>query len=125
MVDSLDELIGSGKRFGAIVCDPPWSFKTWNGKPGGRDPSWRPFKNAAPKHYDTMSVADIAALPVEQLALMIACCSCRPPTKDRAIRVRSECAGVYGSPMTSDEIVQGGTHPRDDAIPRACFILPK
>jgi hypothetical protein len=29
------------------------------------------------------------------------------------------------SRMRSDERVQGGTHPRDDAIPRACFILPK
>jgi hypothetical protein len=31
----------------------------------------------------------------------------------------------YGSLMRPDEVVEGGTHPPDDAVPRVCFILPK
>lgn len=46
-------------RFGAILADPPWSFKTWSSKGTGR---------GAVSHYETMSLAEIKALPVGDLA---------------------------------------------------------
>ena len=49
----------NGRRFGTILADPPWQFTNRTGK-------------MAPEHkrlsrYGTMSLADIAALPVAQL----------------------------------------------------------
>jgi N6-adenosine-specific RNA methylase IME4 len=46
-------------HYGAIYADPPWSYENWS-KAGAH-------KNAA-AHYDCLSVADIAALPVGQFA---------------------------------------------------------
>lgn len=46
--------------YGAISADPPWSFKTWNGKRG------TPHRSAE-DHYRTMSLDDMAALPVASL----------------------------------------------------------
>ncbi len=47
-------------HFQAIYADPPWSFKVWNKDTGnGR---------SAESHYSTMSMDDIAALPVADLA---------------------------------------------------------
>lgn len=43
--------------YGVILADPPWKFLTWSDKGDGR---------ACP--YDTMSIDDIAALPVRLLA---------------------------------------------------------
>lgn len=46
--------------YGAIMADPPWSFRVWNKDTGqGR---------SAESHYGTMSMDDIAALPVADLA---------------------------------------------------------
>jgi N6-adenosine-specific RNA methylase IME4 len=53
--------------FGAVLCDPPWRFKTYNEKGRGRSPDWRPFKGSPSKHYDTMSIEDIAALNVQSV----------------------------------------------------------
>lgn len=47
------------QHYGAILCDPPWSFKTWSEK--GEDRS-------AEQHYSTMNVRHIGRLPVESLA---------------------------------------------------------
>lgn len=49
-----------GRKFSTILADPPWQFQNRTGK-------------VAPEHrrlsrYGTMTLADIAALPVEQLA---------------------------------------------------------
>ncbi len=44
-------------KFNLILIDPPWSFKTWSPKGQGR----------APK-YPTMSLEDIIALPVREIA---------------------------------------------------------
>ena len=44
------------KKYNVIYADPPWRYKVWSG--GG----------AADKHYPTMSIEDIAALPVDELA---------------------------------------------------------
>ena len=39
-----------------IYADPPWRYKVWRGS------------GAAEKHYPTMSIEDIKALPVSELA---------------------------------------------------------
>ena len=47
-------------RFGAIVADPPWSFRTY----GKQDVA--PARGVQP--YSVMSLADIKALPVQDVA---------------------------------------------------------
>lgn len=54
-------------RYGAILADPPWRFKTYNEKGREKCPDWRTFKGA-PVHYDTMPTDDICALPVQEWA---------------------------------------------------------
>ncbi len=51
----LAALVRRGRRFGCVYADPPWQYDR---KPRG----------AADPHYPTMTVAEIAALPVRQLA---------------------------------------------------------
>lgn len=58
-VEDLQVLVDSGKKFGVILADPPWTFKVYSGK--GKDRS-------ADRHYNTMSLEDIMDLPVAQLA---------------------------------------------------------
>jgi N6-adenosine-specific RNA methylase IME4 len=56
-------------HFGAILADPPWSFATWShvGLAGDKDqPNRGQRSRAAP--YNTMSQADICAMPVSSLA---------------------------------------------------------
>jgi hypothetical protein len=55
-VDDLYALAASGERFGTIYADPPWQYDN------------RASRGAAANHYQTMSLADIAALPVKELA---------------------------------------------------------
>lgn len=55
-------------HFGAIICDPPWQFKTYNEKGRNRCPDWKRFKGSPAKHYETMRTRDIMAMPVEELA---------------------------------------------------------
>jgi N6-adenosine-specific RNA methylase IME4 len=52
----LQTLIDSGQKFPTIYADPPWPYRKRCGR------------GAAVKHYPTMPLADIAALPVQQLA---------------------------------------------------------
>jgi N6-adenosine-specific RNA methylase IME4 len=47
-------------KFGAILADPPWSFRTYGKK------NVAPARGAQP--YEVMSLADIKALPVEAAA---------------------------------------------------------
>ncbi len=47
-----------GKQFGVIYADPPWSFKVYSGK--GK-------RRSAERHYPTMDLDAIKALPVEQV----------------------------------------------------------
>jgi N6-adenosine-specific RNA methylase IME4 len=51
-VSDLDELIASGARFPVILAGPPWMY-------GG---------GAAERHYETQTIDEIKAMPVEQLA---------------------------------------------------------
>lgn len=54
VVSSLEEI--SGEKFGCIYADPPWKY----GNQGTRA--------ATNQHYDTMSMAELAAMPVGELA---------------------------------------------------------
>lgn len=46
-------------RYGVILSDPPWRFRTYSTAGEGKSPQ---------EHYDCMDTAAIAALPVNQLA---------------------------------------------------------
>lgn len=48
-------------KYGAILCDPPWSFKTWGGKTG------TPHRSAN-DHYATVGHAALTMLPVQEWA---------------------------------------------------------
>jgi N6-adenosine-specific RNA methylase IME4 len=58
-VDDLVALAASGRRFAVIYADPPWHMTTWSERGGLRAPQ---------AHYGTMTVDQIAALPVKPLA---------------------------------------------------------
>lgn len=47
------------KKYNIIYADPPWSYKVYSKKGSGR---------SAESHYPTMSLEDIQALPVKDLA---------------------------------------------------------
>lgn len=47
------------RKYNIIYADPPWSYRAWSSKEKGR---------SAESHYPTMSIEDIKALPVSQLA---------------------------------------------------------
>lgn len=55
----LTKLAASGKKFSVIYADPPWTFEVYSGKGKQR---------SAERHYDTMSLDDIKALPIAKLA---------------------------------------------------------
>jgi N6-adenosine-specific RNA methylase IME4 len=55
----LDALLRTGRKFGAIVADPPWTFETYSNKGKGR---------SAEQHYACMSLDDIKRLPIGRLA---------------------------------------------------------
>ena len=46
-------------KFAIIYADPPWSYRVWNRKGAGR---------TAESHYRTMSIDEICALPVADIA---------------------------------------------------------
>lgn len=45
--------------YSIILADPPWAFANWSAKGAGR---------GASRHYATMSLSDISALPVKDIA---------------------------------------------------------
>lgn len=47
------------KKYGVILCDPPWAYRVWSGKGLGR---------TAESHYPTMGLDALRALPVGELA---------------------------------------------------------
>ena len=47
------------KKYSIIYADPPWQYRTYSKKGQGR---------SAESHYPTMSIEDLKALPVSQLA---------------------------------------------------------
>lgn len=52
------------RHFGAILIDPPWTFAAYSGKGKAR---------SAERHYDTMKMQQIMALPVGDLAATNCC----------------------------------------------------
>lgn len=52
---------------GVILADPPWGFKTWSG------PEKKLASRGTVAPYKTMEMADIAALPVSELAAPDCC----------------------------------------------------
>jgi N6-adenosine-specific RNA methylase IME4 len=56
IVTDLDALVVSGERFRCIYVDPPWRYDN------------RASRGAAENHYPTMSLEEITALPVRDLA---------------------------------------------------------
>jgi N6-adenosine-specific RNA methylase IME4 len=46
-------------RYGAILADPPWSFRNWSARGTGRN---------ALSHYDCLDFDSLAALPIADLA---------------------------------------------------------
>ena len=62
MLDAGEDLLRAmeGRRFGAILADPPWQFQNRTGK-------------VAPGHkrlnrYETLTLKEIMALPVKEIA---------------------------------------------------------
>jgi N6-adenosine-specific RNA methylase IME4 len=58
-VADLKALVAAGKKYAAILADPPWEFRTYS--PEGK-------QRSAETHYDTLSLKAIKELPVETLA---------------------------------------------------------
>jgi N6-adenosine-specific RNA methylase IME4 len=56
---NLQTLIDAQKTFSVIYADPPWTFETYSEEGKGR---------SAERHYDTMSLDGIKAMPVAKLA---------------------------------------------------------
>lgn len=55
-VSDLSELAATGQKFGTIYADPPWNYSNQS------------TRAATDNHYETMTVADIAAMPIKGLA---------------------------------------------------------
>lgn len=53
-------------KFGVILCDPPWAFRTYAGN--DRTPTQKTDFREAEDHYPTMSFEEMAALPVADIA---------------------------------------------------------
>lgn len=54
--------------FGCVLADPPWSFRSWSDKGKNRAPdAMVRQKGLAERHYATMKLADIRALPVAEV----------------------------------------------------------
>jgi len=53
---SLEQLVDSGAKFGTIYADPPWQYSN------------KATRSSAAKNYPTLSIHDLAALPIKELA---------------------------------------------------------
>ena len=54
--------------FGAILADPPWRFQVWSGDTAVQKRGSKTTYKPAQVHYQTMSVDELCALPVEGCA---------------------------------------------------------
>jgi N6-adenosine-specific RNA methylase IME4 len=66
MTDSLADL--QRGHYGAILADPPWRFRVWNGSEVVQARESTSTYKPASVHYRTMSVEELAALPIEAVA---------------------------------------------------------
>jgi N6-adenosine-specific RNA methylase IME4 len=58
-VEHLHGLVTAGRKFAVLLADPPWDFTTYSDAGKDRSPD---------RHYGTMSLEQIKALPVDALA---------------------------------------------------------
>lgn len=58
-IEDLRTAAAQGKRFKLIAADPPWKYETWSDAGADRSPD---------QHYETMTIEEIAAMPVRDLA---------------------------------------------------------
>lgn len=74
--------------YNLIMCDPPWRFATWSDRGHGKSPQ---------RHYSCMSLADIKALPVADLAAPDCCLFLWAtwPMIDQALAVMSSWGFVF------------------------------
>ncbi len=61
------------RHFAAILADPPWRFKTWSAAGRNRCPDFimtrsKQRQNKPERHYQTMTMAELLALPVADVA---------------------------------------------------------
>jgi N6-adenosine-specific RNA methylase IME4 len=87
--------------FDVILADPPWRYERWS--------ETNQSKGAA-DHYDTMEVADIAALPVGHLArgdclLLLWACGCMLPA---ALGVMGAWGFAFKSEMIWRKVTPSG-----------------
>lgn len=66
-------IFGHSVGYGVILADPPWQFATRSDKGRGRNPDGKLSRaaqrqNTPERHYKTMTLKEIAALPVGALA---------------------------------------------------------
>jgi hypothetical protein len=62
--EPLEQMAAAGKKFGTIYADPPWRTAI------------RRTRASTDNHYETMSVEEIAELPIAELAARSAICGC-------------------------------------------------
>ncbi len=55
---------GNLTKFGAVLADPPWRFKTYNEAGRNRCPDWKTFKGSPSRHYETMSTEQICEMKI-------------------------------------------------------------
>ena len=59
IAQQLRALAAAGKRYACFLADPPWAFLTYSGN--------KVPQRAKTQHYDTMTEAELSALPVADL----------------------------------------------------------
>lgn len=59
IAQQLRALAAAGRRYACLLADPPWAFKTYSGD--------RVPQRAKAQHYDTMTEAELSALPVAEV----------------------------------------------------------
>lgn len=55
-------------HYGVILADPPWRYEVWSGETAVKRRNGKGTNVAAAAHYQTMSMQQIASLPVKELA---------------------------------------------------------
>lgn len=55
-------------HYGVIYADPPWRYEVWSGETAVKRRSGSGTNVAAATHYETMSMEQLASLPVKSLA---------------------------------------------------------
>jgi len=75
------------KKYGVILCDPPWAYRNWSEKKNG----------AAKSHYNSMSLEELKSIPVNSWAEddCVLCLWGTWPKLDHAIELMSAWGFSY------------------------------